>query len=312
VTVNLITIGIFVFVMSLVWLLGRVLLRPHATAMVAPMSGRGPARIADGDTDHSSAFVASLAAQFPQTLLGGEELEKDFRRAGYYRTIERHRYFALRNGIVILIVFATAGAAVAIGPQHERAAIWTLSAGLLAAIIGFSVPRLLLAVSARQRVERIRTALPDAMDTIGMCLHGGISLQECLGYVGQEMMYVHPDLALELLIVGQQADVNSFEFAIQQFATRIDAPEVVALAAMVTQNQKLGASVIESIREFADSLRLKRRQMAEAKASRAELFLLFPVVFCLVPSILILLWGPPILSLIEFAQGHVIPTKIMP
>jgi len=42
--------------------------------------------------------------------------------------------------------------------------------------------------------------------------------------VGQELMSVHPDLSLELLMVGQQTDINSFEFAIQQFAARIDAP----------------------------------------------------------------------------------------
>ena len=139
------------------------------------------------------------------------------------------------------------------------------------------------------------------MDTISMCLHGGISLQECLGYVGQEMMSVHPDLALELLMVGQQAEINSFEFAIQQFAARIDAPEIVALASLVTQNQRLGTGIVDSIREFADSLRLKRRQMAEAKARRAELFLLFPSSFASCHRFLIL-WGPPILN-IDFIRG---------
>ena len=174
--------------------------------------------------------------------------------------------------------------------------------GLVAAVMCFSLPRVILAGNAKRRVERISAALPDALDTISMCLHGGISLQECLGFVGQEMMSVQPDLSLELLMVGQQADINSFEFAIEQFAARIDAPEIVAWASLVTQNQRLGTGIVESIQDFADSLRLKRRQMAEAKTGRAELFLLFPIVFCLVPSILLLLWGPPILSLIDFLQ----------
>jgi len=200
-------------------------------------------------------------------------------------------------------VFVTGAIAVAIGPGHRQATEWTLGIGLVTAIVIFSVPRLILAARARRRVERISAALPDALDTISMCMHGGISLQECLGFVGHELTAVHPDLSLELLMVGQQADINSFEFAIQQFASRIDAPEIVAWASLVTQNQRLGTGVVDSIQDFADSLRLKRRQIAEAKAGRAELFLLFPVVFCLVPSVLLLLWGPPILSLIEFIRG---------
>ena len=257
------------------------------------------------------AFAESLAAQFPETLFAGEEeLDKDFRRAGYYGPNARRRFLVLRNGLTILAVFATGVVAVAIGPGHQKAVVWTLVVGLVAAILCFSLPRVILAINAKRRVERISAALPDALDTISMCLHGGISLQECLGFVGQGMMSVHPDLGLELLMVGQQADINSFEFAIQQFAARIDAPEIVAWASLVTQNQRLGTGIVDSIQDFADSLRLKRRQMAEAKAGRAELFLLFPVVFCLVPSVLLLLWGPPILSLIDFLVGPASPLRI--
>lgn len=308
--IDLITVAVFVSVMSLVWLFARAFLRPRPTLMVANMPGKGNVLLSgDPADDRTSDFVASLAGQLPKSLFGSEELEKDFRRAGYYRTSQRNRYFALRNSLVIAVLLATGAIALAVGPPHERAVVAVI-VGVLVAMVAFSVPRVFLAMSAKHRVERIRAGLPDAMDTIGMCLHGGISLQECLGYVGEELMYVHPDLALELLIVGRQAEINSFEFAVQQFAGRIDATEVIALAALVSQNQRLGASIVESVREFADSLRLKRRQMAEARASRAELFLLFPVVFCLVPSILLLLWGPPILSLIEFLQGQAVPTTV--
>jgi len=48
---------------------------------------------------------------------------------------------------------------------------------------------------------------------------------------------------------------------------------------------------------------LKRRQLAEGKARLAELFLLFPVVFFIVPSVLFLLWGPAVLQLIDYFQN---------
>ena len=309
---DLLTLATFVLVVSLTWLAARLLLKPRRTlAGVPSLEGAAGRKAFYRSKQEGGPFSESLAAQFPETLFTNEEeLDKDFSRAGYYGSGARRRFLALRNGLTILAVFVTGAIAVAIGPKHQAAIAWTLAAGLVVAITTFSVPRVILAMNAKRRVGRINAALPDALDTVSMCLHGGISLQECLGFVGQELMAVHPDLGLELLMVGQQADINSFEFAIQQFAARIDAPEIVAWAALITQNQRLGTGVVASIQDFADSLRLKRRQMAEAKAGRAELFLLFPIIFCLMPSILILVLGPPILSLIDFISGPGSPIKI--
>jgi tight adherence protein C len=303
---ELITFTIFVFTMSLVWLVTRTLLKPKRTLAAQPGDAfRSPF----GDSEPPSAWVDSLAGQLPQ-VFGDDELSKDLRRAGDYRPNARKKFLALRNGIVILIVLTTAAIEVYFYPLHQKAFFWTLVIGSVATILGFSLPRVQLALKAKQRVGRISAALPDALDTISMCLHGGISLQECLGYVGREMAPVHPDISFELVMVGQQADMNTFEVAIQQFANRIDAPEIVAMAAMVAQNQRLGTGIVDSIREYADNLRLKRRQTAEAKANRAELFLLFPIIFCLMPSIFLILWGPPILSLIEFITGPTSPLRI--
>ena len=307
---DLVTLASFLFVMSLVWLSARMLLKsPHVPAGM--LSSRVVAvGVAGSAADpRSRALVESLAAQLPQVPLGGEELDKDLRRAGYYRPHARQGFLALRNGLAIFAVIMTGIVAVIIGPQREDAVVRTVAAGFAAAVICWSIPRIILAVQARRRVQRIRAALPDALDTVSMCLFGGISLEECLTQVGREMMSVHPDLALELLIVAQQADVNSFEFAVKQFAARIDAPEIVALAALVTQSQRLGTAVVDSVREFADNLRLKRRQAAEAKVGRAELFLLFPVVLCLVPSVLLILWGPSLLEIWSFLRGLEVPIR---
>jgi tight adherence protein C len=310
--VDLITLATFVCVMAAVWLLFRAMFRPRPTLVASHLLGDGPAKLGFGQEDAVNAWIESLAAQLPQSLLGDEELDKDLRRAGYYRASARKRLLAFRNGLTIFAVIATGGLAVWIGPQNQRAVWWTLGIGLVVAILCYALPRVALAINAKNRVARIGATLPDALDTVSMCLQSGISLQECLMYVGREMMAVHPDLALELMMVGHHADINSFEFAFQQFANRIDSPEVMALASMVVQNQRLGTGVVDAIREFADNLRLKRRQLAEMKAGRVELFLLFPTVFCLVPSVILLLWSPPILSLINFVQGPASQIKVNP
>jgi len=308
--VDLVTVAIFVAIASLVWLAARMLLRPRPVPGYPPLSEILPTRTRlEGTEPGNEALVEGLAAQLPQTPFGGEDLDKDLRRAGSYRPHARSRFLALRNGLVILAVVATGAMAVLIGPDHQQAVLWGLGIGLVATVMCWSLPRVVLAMQAARRVQRIRTGLPDALDTISMCLRGGISLQECLAHVGREMMSVHPDLGVELLIVNQQSEINSFPFAMQQFAARIDAPEVVALAALVIQSQRLGTGVVEAVCEFADNLRLKRRQLAEAKAGRAELFLLFPVVLCLVPSVLLILWGPSLLEIWNFLQGMETPIR---
>lgn len=300
--IDLLTLITFVVVTSVVWLLARMLLKPRRT--LVPASLLEGTSAADASEARSQAWVESLAGVLPQVAIAGEEeLTKDLRRAGYYRPSARLKFFAWRNGLVIAAVLLTGLIVVAIGPQYQQAVIRVLMVGLVAALVLFVLPHVILAIDARRRIGRVSNAMPDALDTISMCLQGGLSLQESLSYVGREMLPVHPDLGLELLMVSQHAEINSFEFAVQQFAGRIDAPEVVSLVSLVTQNQRLGTGIVDSIREFADNLRLKRRQTAEAKAGRAEMFLLFPVVFCLVPSILLILCGPPVLSIIEFLRG---------
>jgi tight adherence protein C len=303
---DLLTLASFLLVMSLVWLAAVLLRRwwvaPAGTALPEAGAGR-----AESDNPFARALVEGLAGQVPQAWSGSEEVDKDLRRAGYYRPGARQRLTALRNGLAILVIVAAGAIAVGLGPARQKAVYWTLGLGVLTAIVAWSGPRVVLALNARRRVSRIRAALPDALDTINMCLEGGVSLRDCLTQVGRETIAVHPDLGIELLIVAQQAEINSFEFAVQQFAARIDAPEIVSFSAIVSQNQRLGTGITESIREFADNLRLKRRQMAEAKASLAELFLLFPVVFCLVPSVILILLGPFILTLVDRFRSFVPP-----
>jgi tight adherence protein C len=309
---NLLTVASFLLTVSLVWLAALLLRRLWAAPAdrdVQDVGGAGRRAILPGGPRGESedplarAMVEALAGQVPQAWTGGEELDKDLRRAGYYRPGSRQRLTALRNGLAILVILLAAAVAVGLGPTRPKAVYWTVGLGVLTAVLAWSVPRVMLAINARRRVMRIRAALPDTLDTINMCLEGGISLRDCLTHVGRETVAVHPDLGIELLIVAQQAEINSFEFAMRQFAARIDAPEIISLSAIVTQNQRLGTGIAESIREFADNLRLKRRQMAEAKASLAELFLLFPVVFCLVPSVIIVLWGPFLLTLVEHLRN---------
>jgi len=136
-----------------------------------------------------------------------------------------------------------------------------------------------------------------------MCLTGGLSLQDAFTHVSQEIYFAYPDLATEFLIVKRQSELRSSEFAFQQFSKRIDAPEIGSLAALITQGQRLGTDVVNSMREYADNIRLRRRQTADERSNKASVKMLFPLAFCLLPSAFIILWGPSLLELSKFLMS---------
>ncbi|MBT5018557.1 MAG: type II secretion system F family protein, partial [Planctomicrobium sp.] len=142
--------------------------------------------------------------------------------------------------------------------------------------------------------------LPDALDIIRMCLQGGLPLRDSLGRVSNEIEFFHPDIAVELEVVRRHSDANTMTMALKDFAKRMNADEVNALASLVTQAERMGTHVAQAVTEFSDGLREQSKQRAEEKANKTTIKMLFPVVLCLAPPVLILLLGPPMLEMRNF------------
>jgi len=112
----------------------------------------------------------------------------------------------------------------------------------------------------------------------------------------------HPDLAVELGIVGHHMQMGPLDGAIRQFAKRNDTPDVQSLAAMIRQTETQGGSVATAFEEFADNVRLARRQRAEEKGNKMAIKMLFPLVFCLAPPVYLMLLTPAVIELSEFVN----------
>ena len=258
----------------------------------------------------AEAFRQALAALPLQFGLGREGLDADLRRAGRYERNAGERFLALRNGLVVASVLLTGIAVAAIGPGQNRTLLIALVVGVFVSGILWGLPRVWLKFTGGWRVERLRRQFPDALDLTSMCLASGLSFQDALGHVGREIRFAHRDLADELDIVARQAEMMSLAEAFRQFASRADAPEIVSLSGLITQNQRLGTNLSEAVREFSEGMRLRRRQRAEAQANKAALKMLFPVNLCLLPSFVLLLWGPAILELIRFFRDFDAPANL--
>lgn len=295
---NLITIAAFVTLVAGVFIIRALILSWRGTfaSQLAADAGQPyvPSDPVFGD------LTDPLAAQLP--LLGStpDSLNKDLRRAGYYKPSARSEFLALRNVLAIMCVLFTGITAVMVGPERTDLLATILVWGFGAAALAYVLPWLFLKSQVRARLDRIRRGLPDAFDMLTMCLSGGLGINDSLANVSREIYSAHPDLGTELEIVRRQAEMGSLGEAFRQFAERIDIPETVALKGLIQQTERLGSNVVQAVKDFADDIRTRQRQTADERASKAGIKLLFPLVLCLAPATLIILWGPALLELRNF------------
>lgn len=172
--------------------------------------------------------------------------------------------------------------------------------GLCLGIGGLIGPSFWLDHMKRKRQSNFRRALPDALDVLVICLEGGLSLSAGLRRVSTELRTAHPALASELAIVQRevQLGLTSGE-ALKKMGERSDLEEVRSLASVILQSERLGASLVKSLRVHAESLRLKRYQRAEEKAAVAATKVLFPTLLFILPAVFVVVLGPAAFHLIE-------------
>jgi tight adherence protein C len=243
-----------------------------------------------------------LAGVWPIRAPIRERFTRWLRQAGHYHSQALTEFLALRNMLVLGAVLFFAAAIVVITAPGEAAMYMLGGAGLIAIVLLFAAPPLVLESMAAGRKRRIEESLPDAMDMITMCTSAGLPLQHSISKVSDEIRTIHPDLSYELRLVGHHTEAGSLNTAIQQFAKRMDNPEIHSVAAMVWQAEKQGASVAGAFHTFADQVRLNRRQRAEEAGNKAAFKMLFPLVFCLAPAVYLILLAPAVMELRDTLQ----------
>jgi tight adherence protein C len=297
--VTFITLFTFVLTTGLVFLLARGVW----ISLQNPLRRRLEPQLQGVALDLDNVWIDSLAAQLPQRASFKSEVADELRCAGYFKPTALNVFLALRNGAVIAVVVATGLLVLFVQPQRQDLVGRVVVFGLATAGLCWSLPRLLIRAAGNRRTQRISRALPFGLDMTVMCLSGGLTLRDSLLHVSQEIGTAHPDLATELTIVQRHADLVSMESAFRQFARLIDTPEVAAMVALIIQNEQLGTNIAHSIRQYADAIRLKWRQLADERASQISVYVLFPITLCLLPAVLLVIWGPAAVGLVQFIRG---------
>jgi tight adherence protein C len=164
---------------------------------------------------------------------------------------------------------------------------------LAAAAFGYYLPNFVLARVVARRKREIFESIPDALDLLTVCVEAGLSLERALIKVAGEIHIKSMVLAQELQLVLMEMRAGfSKEKALRNFALRTGLEDIDTLVAMLVQSERFGTSMGAALRVHSDNLRTKRRMIAEESAAKIALKLMFPLVFCIFPTVLIVLVGP--------------------
>jgi tight adherence protein C len=162
-----------------------------------------------------------------------------------------------------------------------------------AGFLGFELPVFWLNYKIGQRKHDIQKALPDALDLLTISVEAGLGFDAAMLKVAEKS-----DTELSRAFARVNAEIRVGKLrrdALRDMAHRSGVPDVTNFIAAVIQADQLGVSMAKVLRIQSEQMRIKRRQRAEELAAQAPVKMMFPLVFLIFPSILIVLLGPAVI-----------------
>lgn len=237
-------------------------------------------------------FVEQLNRVLPKSDAEVSVIQKRLIRAGFRKDSAVQIFYAAK----ILVPLALCIVAVATGlASYSPFFAYAIALGL-----GFLLPDFWLGRAIKKRQKKIRTALPDALDFLVICIEAGLSLDQATARTAAELSLSHPAISDELdIVVLEQRAGRLRSDAWKQFAERTDVDTVRVLATVLVQAEQLGTSVTKTLRVHSETLRTKRRQQVEEQAAKTSVKLVFPLVLFIFPSLFVVVLGPPMIIMSE-------------
>lgn len=165
--------------------------------------------------------------------------------------------------------------------------------GSAVALLGLYLPNLFVTARADRRREAITNGFPDCLDLMLVCVEAGLGLEAAMDRVGREMLLSHP--LVSALLSGATLQLRAGarrDEALRKMGDRSGVEEVRSFATLLIQSDKLGTSIGETLRVYADEMREKRRLRAEEKAHRLPVLISIPLVVCMLPTMIGVLMLP--------------------
>jgi len=244
----------------------------------------------------AEAAKALSSPMMPQTETEASELKIKLANAGFRSDAAPMIYSGMRVFCLGFFFVVSAASCLPGRPLNFDSLKWVV----ILSGFGFYLPAVVLWYIRGKRQEAIFLSLPDALDLLVVCVESGLGLDAGLRKVCDEM--------------GENAKVISEEFSLCNFQLQMGRPrrevlhdlgvrtgvdDVKALAAILIQADRFGSSIAQALRVQSDSMRTRRRQIAEEKAAKTAVQLLFPLILFIFPGIFVVLVGPAAINIME-------------
>ena len=232
----------------------------------------------------------------PKNELELSKLKIKLANAGFRSEMAGSVFLGFKFAGLVTGLFLGGGIITSIRGVNQNSLGWSVSvAGLL-----FYLPDLVVWFMGRGRKQAIFLALPDALDLMVVCVEAGLGLDQAMRKVADEMKRTYRVLADEFALSNFQLQMGRPRAEVlHELGTRTGVADLRSLAAVLIQADRFGSSVAQALRTQSDSMRIRRRQLAEEKAAKTAVQLIFPLVLFIFPGIFVILVGPAAITMMR-------------
>ena len=172
---------------------------------------------------------------------------------------------------------------------------FTLVVGVALLAAGFFAPEMVLYQKAYNRADRMRKELPDALDLLTISVEAGLAFDAAMAQVARQ---TEGPLAEEFFRVLQEMQIGMGRIdAFKAMAERTDVDDIRTFVTALVQADAFGIPIANVLRIQAREMRLKRSQRAEEAAQKVPVKILFPLIFCILPTLFVVVIGPAALQI---------------
>lgn len=289
-------IGLFLFILAAVSAAGYVfVLRPArpdggAAEILAPL-GLDQKEMPMGQAAVVNMFRL-LGQAIPSSMGQAASARRDLIAAGFRWPTAVSIFLGIKCASAVMLGMAAALAALAFRPDAADA----LLPAVCGVGFGYMLPDRVLERLARARVGRLRRALPAALDLLVLAIEAGQGLDAAILDTSRGLRNTHPDLAAEFTRLQLELKANTTRSeALKNFAERSHDMELRKFANLLIDTDRFGTSLGPALKTHARYLRIRFRQIAQEKARKVGVKLIFPVFFLIFPSVILVTLGPAVI-----------------
>jgi tight adherence protein C len=174
----------------------------------------------------------------------------------------------------------------------------TMTVTVLCALLGFYLPDIWLNRKGEERRQKVLQSLPDALDLLVICVEAGMGLDGAINKVAQELRIGSPELSDELQLMNLELRAGKQRTdALKNLALRTNLDEISSLTTLLVQTDKFGTSMADALRIYSESYRTQRYQRAEEMAAKLPVKMVVPLMFCIFPSLFLVILGPAAINI---------------